>query len=197
MAYVYRHIRTDKNEVFYIGIGIRENYRRATTIVSRNAYWKNIVAKTKWYPEILFDEISLEEANIKEIEFIKLYGRKDLGDGTLANMTNGGDGTKGYIVTQAMKDNLSFINKGKKLSDEHKYKISQAHIGKVFSKITLEKMSNAKKGIKQSLLSIDKRRKKLMGNKSNLGKKLPIEQKIKMAASQKRRRYLELKGKVL
>lgn len=33
MAYVYRHIRLDKNEVFYIGIGTdTKNYKRANGI---------------------------------------------------------------------------------------------------------------------------------------------------------------------
>jgi hypothetical protein len=31
MAYVYRHIRLDKNEPFYIGVGSDSNYSRAFT----------------------------------------------------------------------------------------------------------------------------------------------------------------------
>lgn len=38
MAYVYRHIRDDKNEVFYIGIGLTNSYKRAKTTVSRNGH---------------------------------------------------------------------------------------------------------------------------------------------------------------
>lgn len=37
--YVYRHIRPDTGEVFYIGIG---GGKRANSIFNRNIYWKNI-----------------------------------------------------------------------------------------------------------------------------------------------------------
>lgn len=79
MAYVYRHIRLDTNEVFYVGIGIREKHRRARTIVRRNKFWKNIVSKTEWASEILFDNVSVEYAVEKEMELIAMYGRNDLG----------------------------------------------------------------------------------------------------------------------
>ena len=43
MAVVYRHIRLDKNEVFYIGIGKTE--RRAFRKDFRNKYWASISKK--------------------------------------------------------------------------------------------------------------------------------------------------------
>jgi hypothetical protein len=91
MAYVYRHIRVDKNEPFYIGISKRK--RRAADISDRNnKIWRRIVAKTDYEVEVLFDDLTWDEAKEKEREFIGLYGRIDLGTGILANMTNGGDG---------------------------------------------------------------------------------------------------------
>lgn len=43
MAYVYRRIRLDKNEPFYIGIGTdTKNYKRANVRSLRNRVWKNI-----------------------------------------------------------------------------------------------------------------------------------------------------------
>lgn len=196
MAYVYRHIRLDTNKVFYIGIGTRSSYKRAKTTYRRNAYWKNITSKTKWCYEIIFDDISLEDAKLKEIELIKLYGREDKGEGTLCNLTDGGDATVGYIVKDEMKKILSEINKGKKLSEEHKRKMSESHKGKIFSEDTINKMRLAKIGKKQSIETIEKRRKKLMGNKSNTGKVLPESQKEKMRLSQQLRRQREKQGKV-
>jgi hypothetical protein len=130
MAYVYRHIRLDKNEVFYVGIGSDKYYSRAYTKWGRNKLWKNIVDKTEYLVEILFDDISWQDACIKEVEFINLYGRKDLNNGTLTNMTDGGQGTLGTKRTEEHKKILSERMKGKKLSlglkrtEEHKKKIS-------------------------------------------------------------------------
>ncbi len=74
MAIVYRHIRLDKNEPFYIGIG--KNTQRAKTKSNRNNHWLNVVSKTDYEVEILFENISREQAIKKEIELILLYGRK-------------------------------------------------------------------------------------------------------------------------
>lgn len=146
---------------------------------------------TSWYSEILFDNISVENAKLKEIEFINLYGRSDLGNGTLCNLTDGGDATLGYVVNKETKKRLSDINKGKKLSIEHRNKISNSHKGKVFTEEWLLKMRNAKLGKKQTEETINKRRLKLIGNKSNTGKKLSEEQRNKMKESQQLRRIRE------
>lgn len=97
MAYVYRHIRLDKNEPFYIGVGEDNTknigkYDRAYDTHCRNKHWKGIYAKTCIEVEILVDDLPYEKAYEKEIEFIKLYGRTDLGTGILCNKTNGGPG---------------------------------------------------------------------------------------------------------
>lgn len=89
MAIVYRHIRLDKNEPFYIGIG--RNLRRAYRTDDRNDIWNKIVAKTKYDVEILFDDLTWEDACEKEKEFISIYRRIKDG-GILANITFGGEG---------------------------------------------------------------------------------------------------------
>lgn len=105
---VYRHIRLDKNVPFYIGIGTRKSRAYDKW---RNKIWKSIVAKTPYEVEILFEGLTRNQAENKEREFIKLYGRIDLGTGTLANLTNGGDSGCGEA------------NRGKKLTEEHKAKL--------------------------------------------------------------------------
>ena len=109
MAIVYRHIRLDKNEPFYIGIGEdpQRPYDRCKS--SRNNHWMNIIKKTEYRVDILFDDLTWEEACEKEKEFIKLYGRKDLGTGTLVNLSDGGEGTPGRIVSQKVKNFMSKI----------------------------------------------------------------------------------------
>jgi hypothetical protein len=93
MAVVYRHIRLDKNEVFYVGIG--KNEARAYSLQNRNTHWKNITNKTDYRVDILFDDLTWDEACKKENEFIEIWGRKDLGKGTLVNLTDGGEGKNG------------------------------------------------------------------------------------------------------
>jgi hypothetical protein len=149
MACVYRHIRIDKNEPFYVGIGmtlIRPYEKR-----SRSKHWMNI-AKIGYEIEILFEDIEWNEACKKEIEFIELYGRViDKKGGTLVNLTKGGEGTLGYdngnhfwkgkniyphmidaIVKNAklrVKEKNGFY--GKKHSEETKNKISIANKSKL------------------------------------------------------------------
>ena len=115
MAYVYRHIRLDKNEPFYIGISNDVNKGRSKEKTRRSKLWNRIVDKTDFDVEILFDDLPYHEAKAKEIEFIELYGRIDLGNGTLANLTNGGDGT--INPSQETRDKISKVNKGRKNSE--------------------------------------------------------------------------------
>jgi ferredoxin-NADP reductase len=46
--------------------------------------------------QILFQDVSIEFAKEKEKELIALYGRLNLGTGTLCNLTDGGDGICGW-----------------------------------------------------------------------------------------------------
>lgn len=119
MAYVYRHIRLDKNVPFYIGIGGDDEYKRANTKLSRNKYWENIVNKTHFEVDILIDDIDWESACVKEKEFISLYKRRKDG-GTLCNLTLGGEGQCGMIPW----------NFGKETSEETRKKQSLKKQGK-------------------------------------------------------------------
>lgn len=169
MPYVYRHIRLDKNEPFYIGIGSNSDgkYARANEHRKRNNIWNNIVFKTDYRVDILFDDLTWEEACDKEKEFIALYGRKDLKTGILCNMTEGGDGFVGAIFTDEhrkklsiasrnisdeTRKKLSLVHKGKKLSDEHKRKIGLASKGRkiIHTEESRKKISNALIGRKKS-----------------------------------------------
>ena len=109
MHYLYRHVRLDKNEPFYIGIGtmVDKNFRstksaysRAYSDYKRNKYWNSIINKTNYEVEILLESNDYEFIKQKEMEFIKLYGRKNLKTGILCNLTNGGDGALGHISSK-------------------------------------------------------------------------------------------------
>lgn len=121
--YLYRHIRLDKNEPFYVGVGTKPKrssskdtyiYSRAYNKSNRSNYWKKIIAKTDFEVEILLESDDYEFIKQREIEFIALYGRRDLGKGTLCNLTDGGDGTLGSVVSEEVKRHLSETRKGEK-----------------------------------------------------------------------------------
>jgi hypothetical protein len=135
MAYVYRHIRLDKNQPFYIGIG-SDSGCRAKDSKKRNKIWKDIIKKTQYDIEILFDDLTWEQACAKEIEFIQLYGRICNGTGSLANFSLGGEGyldPPADVRARLSKSKLGSKNPmfGKKFTNEHLDKLKIARVGKV------------------------------------------------------------------
>jgi len=154
--YLYRHIRLDKNEPFYIGIGTKSNrnhpnikseYRRAFSKERKGSLiWNHIVNKTDYEVEILIESDNYEFIKEKEKEFIKLYGRINNETGILANMTDGGDGVLGYKVSKETREKMSKIAKGRKLSEETIVKIVEARKGYKHSEETKRKISNKKLG---------------------------------------------------
>jgi hypothetical protein len=142
MALVYKHTRLDTNDVFYIGIS--SNYKRAYEKADRrNIIWGRIVEKTDYKIDIISENLTWEQACKLEIELIAKYGRIDLDNGTLANLTNGGDGSVNRIQPQEEKDKRANSIRGMKRTDETKRKISLAHKGKVFSDESKKRMSDA------------------------------------------------------
>ena len=148
--FLYRHIRLDKNEPFYIGIGTvqerdlnnkrqRIYYRRAYEEAGRNNIWHNIINKTDYEVEILLESDDYEFIKQKEIEFISLYGRRDLNKGTLVNLTDGGQGVLGVIKTEETKQkyrNSVLGTKRPQISGKN-----NPFFGKTHNKETLDKMS--------------------------------------------------------
>lgn len=113
--YVYRHIRIDKKEVFYIGMGSYQKkwkYDRANKSQNRNTHWHNIVnlCNGEFIVEIMFDGITRDQAIEKEIEFIKYYGRSDLKLGTLCNLRDGGQG--GFNLSIESRKKIGDSNRG-------------------------------------------------------------------------------------
>ncbi len=126
---VYRHIRLDKNMPFYIGI--TSDSKRPNNKKDRSSFWKSIVNKTEYIVEIIFENLTKEQAIEKEVEFIKLYGRVDLGNGVLCNMTCGGEGTGklNYSLEEERRRKIKQSLTGRKHSVESKIKqtLSQKH----------------------------------------------------------------------
>jgi hypothetical protein len=94
---------------FYVGIGMDDALIRAYEDRKgrRSEWWLRIAKKHEFSVDILFEDISIEEAKKKEIEFIQLYGRENLGTGTLINQTNGGDGMNGWKADDVTRERMS------------------------------------------------------------------------------------------
>jgi hypothetical protein len=134
MAVVYLHRRKDNNEVFYVGIG--NDIKRAFDTKNRkNKHWKNIVTKYGYIVEIVEENLSWFDACIKEKELIKNYGRYDINEGTLVNMTDGGDGQSN--PSEETRKKLKY-----KKTEEHKVKLRTYQLGVKQSEETIKKRIN-------------------------------------------------------
>lgn len=121
-CYVYRHRRLDTNEVFYIGKGTisksflnskseKKKFDRAFSKKNRNQWWTNI-SKLGYQVELLNTNLTEQEANDLEELLIQTYGRKDCCGGILVNLTDGGEGAVGYIMSDEQKRGISKRNSG-------------------------------------------------------------------------------------
>lgn len=135
--YLYCYVRLDTNKPFYIGIGTKIQrgnksiYQRAFSKAGRNKYWKHIVNRHPCEVNILLESNSYDFIKQKEIEFIALYGRKDIGQGSLVNVTNGGEGIRGYKMTKEHIEKWKLSRKKYRPSPETKFKQSlSSHLAK-------------------------------------------------------------------
>lgn len=136
MACVYKHIRIDTQDVFYIGIG--KTLNRAYARCSRNKYWKNIVHKNngKFLVEILHFDITWEEACQKEKQYIKQYGRSDIHSGRLCNLTDGGEGILNLKHSLEAKLKISIATKSR-FKDKHHCRKGGVFINRNSRKVVL------------------------------------------------------------
>lgn len=111
--YIYRHLKPC-GEVFYVGLS--KSKRRAKDKSRRSKFWKSVVARFPSYEvQIICKNLTKEEAVELEETLISWYGRRDLGTGTLVNMTNGGDG-----VTEPSEENRKANSERAKKQFENK-----------------------------------------------------------------------------
>lgn len=107
--YIYQHVRLDKDEVFYVGKGTVKRpgkYPRAFSAQKRNPRWFAITHGVDYRVDIVATFATEEACYNEERRLIAYYGREISGDGTLCNMTEGGEGTSGHRPspeTQAKK----------------------------------------------------------------------------------------------
>lgn len=141
--YVYIHRKQSNGEVFYVGKG---KNKRAWSKDGRTDYWHRVVKKHGLVVEIVLSGLQEWYAFELETDLIALYGRKDLNEGCLINMADGGEGASGVIATDDARAKISAARMGMVFSEEHRQNLSKAHAGKVLTESTKAKMSKYRKG---------------------------------------------------
>ena len=99
--YVYLHKKKTNGEVFYVGKGSGD---RAWKKEGRNEFWKKVVNKHGYDVEIHSNHLQEWYAFELERDLIAYYGRRQLGLGTLVNLSDGGEGTGGWVPSQEFID---------------------------------------------------------------------------------------------
>lgn len=137
-----------KFEPFYIGYGKNNriyqhfNKRELSRKSHKSSKIKNIISNGLTPVSFkIKEDLSFEDANSLEIEYIRIIGRIDLNIGPLCNHTCGGGGTKNRIVSNATRMKMSMSKFGKRLSGDTKIRISKSSIGRQISNETKDKLS--------------------------------------------------------
>ena len=182
--YVYYLRRPDKKDSFepergcpfYVGKGSNGRFnshrqeaekllykpgRKSIKINIIHSLW---IDRMDFEEDIIFNNLTEQEAFELEIEAIAAYGRINNETGCLANLTNGGDGFSGGIISEETRQNISNAQKGRKhtiesrkkmslalrgrrFSEEHKNKIREANTNRVFTEEHRQNLSKAFKGL--------------------------------------------------
>lgn len=144
------YIHTFPNGKHYVGITQQEPMRRwhGGCGYEGQSYISNAIKKYGWqnvYHTILYDELTKEEAEEKEIELIKLLKSNDRNYGY--NIANGGF-CRG-AMSEETKAKISEMRKGIVFSEEHIKNLSESHKGIVPSEQQKYKdmMSNPKRKV--------------------------------------------------
>jgi hypothetical protein len=109
--YVYAYLRQRNSPIgnagtpYYIGKG---KYDRAW-----GKHGKTPVPKDISRIIIVGHNLTEEEAFILEVKMIADYGRVDNNTGILRNLTDGGEGTSGWIAPEDFKRNIGKVHKGR------------------------------------------------------------------------------------
>ncbi|TET11561.1 MAG: hypothetical protein E3J82_05530 [Candidatus Thorarchaeota archaeon] len=172
--YVYHYCDPESRTPFYIGKG---KGRRAfchlnncnrpcdsnySTLFYRKLR-KMLSAGAKPIIKIVKDRLGEKEAFDLEASDIKRIGRRNLGEGPLTNLTDGGEGASGHrhseesklkmreailgtVRSKKTRQRMREANLGRKHTEEAKLRMSNSHLGTTLSKAHRRKIGEAHRG---------------------------------------------------
>jgi hypothetical protein len=174
--YVYLYLDIN-DEPFYVGKGSGNRVKISKTKLKQQPFLKNKIDKVgidNVKIHFLNENITEEEAFMWERYWIKYIGRRSKKEGSLCNLTDGGEGHSGFVqsedtrkkrrelmignlhalgskhpnkkLSEQQKTRLRELRTGCKHTVETKQKMSQSRMGRIVSEETRMRMSVAKKG---------------------------------------------------
>lgn len=156
-SYVYQLRVKYQRKPFYIGKGFgnRALVHFESNSLKSKSHKNNIIKKAlreglDVFIEYLATNLTDKQACKLEMKYIKLYGRRDLDSGCLANLTDGGDGPAGYVFTEEQRRRKSEAAKGRIVTEETREKISIANTGIIWSDDSRKQASIDRKGRRRS-----------------------------------------------
>lgn len=209
--YVYALFRPWDGSPFYVGKGSGDRAGRHLRQGDRHknrrlaAILRRATSDGLEIPIVIVRN-ALAEAEAFETEKALIAAIGRLQSGPLVNLTDGGEGPAGMIITESVKAKLRAAHAGKPLSAEHRKKIGLSGIGRVVSAETREKIRRWRLGKPLLPAQIEataakkrgkplkpehraKLSKALLGNKRSVGRKHSEETRAKMRLAHFRRHH--------
>lgn len=137
MFYTYVHRKADTGEVFYVGKGKGRRMRQGWTPSGhRSEFWRRTVEKHGFIPEVV--AYWSDETSAFEHERLLIACFRDMGF-QLCNLSDGGCGASGAKRSPAIRELIGSRYRGKTLSEEHRAKLAAAKRGTKQSPVTIAK----------------------------------------------------------
>ena len=179
---VYAHLTTDLFKIFYIGKG---RIDRPYSYSNRTKFWRHEAAKHGLEVLILDTGLTNDEAKNLESRYIRSIGRRNLGNGPLVNLTDGGDGMHGFVLSSIHRAKIASAIRRKWKNPEYRLqaqkRASEASVHLWESDAYREKQSKAQTGKKRTDAS-----RKLMSEVQSFLAKNPTLIEIRSSITKKR-----------
>lgn len=182
--YVYTHAKPD-GSIFYVGKGLKARVNKIQR--PHNSYHTNIVKKYGKENIIVRTMLCRSEQHALDLE-VRMIAALRNGGVELVNLTDGGEGNSGWVVSQESRKRMSIAKKN--MSPETRAKISMAK--KNPSLETRAKMSAAQKA--RPPISEATRAKMSLAQKDKV---ISLEQRTRLSLARKGRKLLpETRAKI-